>query len=99
MAYFVYILQSRLNNSFYKGSTDNLLRRVSEHNNGKVTFSSKYMPWNLVWYTQKPTRAEALALEMKIKNLSVNRTIEFIKKYPIQKTDADLIVSPLNKPT
>ena len=83
MAYYVYILQSQVNCSFYKGSTDNLVRRVNDHNKGKVTFSSKFRPWNLVWFTTKDTRSEAVALEMKLKNLSVTRLKEFIKKYPV----------------
>ncbi|MBX2965052.1 MAG: GIY-YIG nuclease family protein [Cyclobacteriaceae bacterium] len=48
MVYFVYILQSQVNGSFYKGHTDNLIRRLNEHNSGKVTYSKKFMPWNLV---------------------------------------------------
>lgn len=32
MVHFVYILQSRADDSFYKGITDNLARRFAEHN-------------------------------------------------------------------
>jgi hypothetical protein len=32
--FYVYILQSTANDSFYKGSTNNLLRRFKEHNSG-----------------------------------------------------------------
>lgn len=85
MAYFVYILQSRRNDSFYKGSTDNLIRRFEEHNEGREDATSRYMPWDLVWYTQKPNRSEAVILEMKLKNLSVKRMISFIMKYPVEK--------------
>jgi putative endonuclease len=82
--YFVYILQSRKNDSFYKGSTDNLARRFSEHNL-KKEFSTKHCaPWDLVWYTTKENRAEALVLERKLKNLSVKKTLDFIKRYPIE---------------
>jgi putative endonuclease len=82
--YFVYILQSSLNDSFYKGSTDDLSRRFFEHNSGKVSSTSRYCPWNLVWYTKKENRSEALLLERKLKNLSVKKTLDFIKKYPIE---------------
>jgi putative endonuclease len=83
MPFFAYILQSRINDSFYKGSTNDLLRRVAEHNDGKEISTSRYLPWDLVWYASKSNRSEALALEMKLKNLSVKRLIEFIKKYPV----------------
>jgi putative endonuclease len=82
--YFVYILQSSLNDSFYKGSTDDLSRRFFEHNSGKATSTSRYCPWYLVWYTTKENRSEALLLERKLKNLSVKKTLDFIKKYPTE---------------
>src|ERR1041385_4333398 len=82
MLYYFYILQSQVNNSFYKGSTDDLSRRLVEHNEGKSTYTSKYLPWDLVWYGIKPNRSEAIALEQKLKNLSVKKTIEFIARYP-----------------
>jgi len=71
MPFFVYILQSQTNHSFYKGSTDDLERRLSEHNAGKNTSTKRYLPWTLVWFNTKPTKAEAVTLEMKLKNLSV----------------------------
>lgn len=83
MAYFVYILQSRKNDSFYKGSTNNLIRRFTEHNEGREEATSRYLPWDLVWYTQKPNRSEAVILEMKLKNLSVEKTMAFILKYKV----------------
>jgi putative endonuclease len=84
MAYFVYILQSQTNFSFYKGSTDNLERRLEEHNAGKVSYSSKFKPWNLVWYTIKNNRSQAVILEKKLKNLSVEKIKGFIQKYPTE---------------
>jgi putative endonuclease len=83
--FYVYILQSQMNGSFYKGSTNDLLRRFHEHNAGKDRATSRYTPWNLVWFTTKPTKAEAVQLERKLKNLSIQRTIEFVKKYPVTK--------------
>ena len=82
--YFVYILQSRKNDSFYKGSTDNLTRRFSEHNLRKEVSTKYFAPWDLVWYTVKESRSEALLLERKLKNLSVKKTLDFIKRYPIE---------------
>jgi putative endonuclease len=84
MTFYVYILQSQRNLSFYKGSTGDLKRRVTEHNNGKTISTKRYLPWVLVWFTQKSTKQEAVALELKLKNLSVDRTIDFITKYPPQ---------------
>jgi predicted GIY-YIG superfamily endonuclease len=81
--FYVYILQSTSNDSFYKGSTNDLLRRFKEHNSGKDFATRRFLPWNLVWFTNKPSKAEAYQLEKKLKNLSAIRTIEFINKYPV----------------
>src|SRR5688572_31354186 len=97
MAHYVYILQSRKNDSFYKGSTDSLFRRFSEHNSGEVPSTARYLPWDLVWYTKKPNRSEAVILEMKLKNLSAHRTIDFIKKYPTNKEVGDPDVTPVRQ--
>lgn len=80
--YYVYILQSELNSSFYKGSTDNVERRLKEHNSGKEKSTSRYKPWKLVWYTSKNSRAEAYELERKLKNITATKKIiAFIEKY------------------
>ncbi|MFN8335006.1 MAG: GIY-YIG nuclease family protein [Cyclobacteriaceae bacterium] len=84
MVHFVYILQSRADDSFYKGITDNLARRFAEHNAGKDSYTKQHVPWDLIWYTTKESRAEAFRLERKLKNLSVQRTLEFIRKYPVE---------------
>ncbi|HEU5289154.1 MAG TPA: GIY-YIG nuclease family protein [Cyclobacteriaceae bacterium] len=94
MTHYVYILQSRKNGSFYKGSTDNLVRRFADHNSGKNTSTARYLPWDLVWYTKKVNKSEAVILEMKLKNLSVQRIIDFIKKYPVE-IENDLEVTPV----
>jgi len=97
MAYFVYILQSRRNCSLYKGSSNNLIRRFEEHNEGREEATSRYLPWDLVWYTQKPNRSEAVILEMKLKSLSSIRTIDFILKYPVEKKIGGPDVAPVRQ--
>jgi putative endonuclease len=49
MSYFVYIIQSLKDNSFYIGSTNDLERRLSEHNQGLSKYTSAKMPWELVY--------------------------------------------------
>jgi len=97
MDFFVYILQSEESGAFYKGATDNLARRLGEHNAGQVDSTRPYRPWNLVWYTSKPSRSEALVLERKLKNLSVLRTIDFIKKYPVNPLVGGPDVAPVRQ--
>jgi putative endonuclease len=79
--YWVYILYSEKFGQYYKGVSDNHLRRLEEHNNGKEASTSRYRPWTLVWKTKKESLSEARKLERKLKNLSQERTRLFIKKY------------------
>lgn len=48
--YFVYVLQSLVDNNFYTGYTGNLKNRLQEHNNGKVTSTNKRRPLELVYF-------------------------------------------------
>ncbi len=81
MGYTVYILYSPSTDSYYKGQTSNLDDRLSRHNAGREKATKNGVPWRLVWSTAKQTRGEALKLERKLKNLSRERTIQFISKY------------------
>ena len=81
MTFYVYILYSPSFDKYYVGQTDNLGSRLIRHNKGYENFTSKYTPWNLVWFATKDTRSEALQLEAKLKNLSKLRLIKFIEKY------------------
>ncbi|HET6991885.1 MAG TPA: GIY-YIG nuclease family protein [Bacteroidia bacterium] len=86
MSYYVYILRSLKNDSFYKGSTDNLEKRLIEHNDGKTKSTARYAPWKIEWYTTQPTRSGAIVLEKKLKNITSRiRIKEFINKH--QKAD------------
>jgi putative endonuclease len=83
MSYYVYILQSQINNSYYKGSTNDLSRRLKEHNNGEEKSTFRYVPWNLVWKCRKENKSSAYQLEMKLKNLTKARLEKFMDKYPV----------------
>ena len=79
--YYVYILYSKRLSKFYKGSTSNLGLRVQRHNSGRETYTKRGVPWRLIWYTEKSTKSASMVLEKKLKNLSVQRSIDFMIKY------------------
>jgi putative endonuclease len=81
VGYVVYILHSASTDSYYKGQTADIQDRLKRHNAGREKATMHGVPWQLVWSTSKDTRAEALMLERKLKNLSRERTIIFIEKY------------------
>ncbi|HBH20369.1 MAG TPA: excinuclease ABC subunit C [Candidatus Peribacter riflensis] len=49
--WYFYVLQSTKNpDYFYKGSTDNLQRRLRQHNQSLVTSTKPFGPFRLVYY-------------------------------------------------
>ena len=48
--YHVYLLKSKKNDTFYIGYTNDINRRLKEHNLGLVGYTKKYMPWILMYY-------------------------------------------------
>ena len=46
MIYYVYIIQSQLDLSFYKGYTTHPNLRLEQHNNGESDYTSKKCPGN-----------------------------------------------------
>ena len=80
--YYVYILQSEKDHTYYTGITKDLSDRLHRHNSGWEKYTKIKAPWSLVWYTIKPNRAEASKLERKLKNLKSGiRVKRFIQKY------------------
>lgn len=69
--YFVYIVKCN-DGSFYTGFTNNLERRIYEHNLGYVsdayTFSKR--PVDLVWFEMFTDPTQGIAIEKKIKGWS-----------------------------
>jgi putative endonuclease len=65
--FYVYILQSDIDASFYIGFTANLELRLLQHNNGEATFSRRKKPWKLVYSEQYAIKSEALKREKFLK--------------------------------
>jgi putative endonuclease len=73
----VYILQSEKDGSYYIGFTSNLNQRLEYHNSGKSRYTSKKMPWKVVYTELFETRSEAIRRE---KFLKKQKNHEFYKK-------------------
>lgn len=80
-SYFVYVLYTEKFDKYYVGQTNDIEARFERHNKGLVNSTTPYIPYCLIFVIQKGSRAEALELEKKIKNLSKKRILEFIAKY------------------
>src|SRR6266478_1735273 len=64
--YRVYVLQNH-GGRFYVGLTDDVPRRVREHNNGQSRWTKARGPWCVVWQSQELTLTEARKLENRLK--------------------------------
>ncbi|MBU1164768.1 GIY-YIG nuclease family protein [Patescibacteria group bacterium] len=66
--WYVYVLQSQKNkNWFYKGSTNNLRKRFSDHQKGKEKSTKPYRPFKLVYYEAYLTEKAVREREVSIK--------------------------------
>ena len=70
MSFWTYILHCA-DRSYYTGHTDDLDRRIGEHQSGAIRgYTFERRPVELVWADSFPTRAEAQAAETRIKSWS-----------------------------
>jgi putative endonuclease len=74
--YYTYILFSEKLNKFYVGSTNDLQRRLSEHNRGKTSFTKTGIPWQLKYYEVFQSRSEAIGRELEVKKRKDRKYIE-----------------------
>ena len=66
--YYVYLLLSKKDSkNSYIGSTNDLKRRIKEHNNGKNYHTKKYSPWELIYYEAYNTEKLAREREKRLK--------------------------------
>lgn len=72
----VYILTSTLTNKTYVGHTNDLERRLKEHNAGRSTFSSRYVPWSVLHSEDLGTENEAIMKEKYLKSAAGRRWIK-----------------------
>ena len=69
--YYVYILQSKIDqNRYYTGFTENIDKRLKDHNSGKDTHTSKYKPWRIKTAIAFTDRQKALDFEIYLKTQS-----------------------------
>ena len=77
--FFVYILKSRKDSNLYIGSTNDLEKRVKEHNKGKVSSTKLRTPFELVYYEAYKAESDARNREMRLKKRGQAR-VQLIKR-------------------
>ncbi len=77
MSYYVYIIESQLDQSYYIGQTQDLEKRLNQHNNGLSKYTKRKMPWKLVYFEEFENRSDAMRRESFLKR---QRNREFYKR-------------------
>ena len=85
--YYVYIIESQQSGIFYKGSTNDYVRRLTEHNEGINDYTKGKGPWKLVFVQKFDTKSEALVKGKKLKRCNkeylrwlINQPINILNK-------------------
>ena len=76
MSYFVYILQSQSDGSYYVGSTQDVTARLERHNQGRSKYTKSKRPWELAYQEEHPDRSSAMVREIEIKRKKKRSYIE-----------------------
>jgi putative endonuclease len=76
MIYFVYILYSPSTNHFYVGHTNNIDKRIEQHNAGRTISTKRGRPWTVVYKEDFPSKAAAYNRELEIKSIKSKVFIE-----------------------
>ena len=78
--YFAYILQSETTGRYYIGSTDDVYRRLKQHNDPEYRHSKTTKrfkgPWKLVYWEKYQSRSEAMLREKQIKSWKSRKAIQ-----------------------
>ena len=68
--FFVYILQSKNNRSFYIGFAVNLKKRLEKHNEGLVQSTKNIRPMELIYCEIYKSKRDALIRERRLKKFA-----------------------------
>jgi putative endonuclease len=86
IVYYVYILQNLKNDKLYIGQTNNIDRRVKDHNTGQGgKYTRQNGPWVLVHSEHHPDRISAVRRERHLKNTRGSREKKQLAGIPIKK--------------
>ena len=68
--YYVYLIRSETLGQYYIGQTNDLRRRLQEHNSGESNWTSRAKDWKLIYYEAFTSRNLAMKREYKLKHNS-----------------------------
>lgn len=76
--YYVYVLLSEKDHKFYIGYTNDIEKRLKEHENGEVTSTKWRLPVKLIYYEMHLNQKDALRREDYFKTTPGKRALKII---------------------
>ena len=67
--YYLYLIESEKDGSYYIGQTSDLKKRINYHNTNRSKYTRNKGPWKLIGYKTFSTRSEAMIAERKLKRI------------------------------
>ena len=80
--FYVYILKSDVDGSFYAGQTNDLEDRIKRHNESRSVYTKLKRPWRMVYFEEFENRSLALKREKQIKAWKSRLLIEKLIERP-----------------
>ena len=77
--FYTYILYSATLDCYYKGFSEDVLKRLENHLRGTHKYTSQTRDWKLVYVKDHETKTEALIEEKRLKKLN-RKSLEFLIK-------------------
>ncbi|PJE62923.1 hypothetical protein COU88_02330 [Candidatus Roizmanbacteria bacterium CG10_big_fil_rev_8_21_14_0_10_39_6] len=78
--YYIYVLESQVDKTFYIGYTLFLEKRVYAHNNGNTRYTKRKRPWILLHKEEYNNKSDAIKRERYLKRMKSSRYIRSIIK-------------------
>ena len=85
--FIVYAIISEVDGRIYVGFTNDLHRRIREHNRGRTKSTKAFKPWKLIYAEPFPSRAQARKKEIYLKGGSGKEFLKSLKNLPPKKSE------------
>ncbi len=79
--WYVYVLESLIDKLWYTGCTNNLIKRLKDHNDGKVNATKHRRKLSLIYYEVSRNKYDAFAREKYLKSGMGKRYLKNRLKY------------------
>ncbi len=89
--WYVYILRSTKDSKFYAGSTNDLKRRLQQHQRGQNTSTAKRLPLELIYFEGHRSKEDAVRREKYFKTMKGKVTLRQVVRTALSGNSAEVV--------